>query len=147
MAIHSANPTVQRREERLLRERLAAMDGKMDALVRMQAGTAKEVGAVAPAFSNADVAEVGKLLVEGRMWLPKYARVTVTTEVEEIKSKVFGTSTVFTHTADQLCCHQLQPMSIPAAIEIGLVSKLSGSWRWREDVYRRLVPPDPRLIS
>jgi hypothetical protein len=34
MAIHSANPTVQRREERLLRERLAAMDAKVDRLVR-----------------------------------------------------------------------------------------------------------------
>ena len=31
----SANPTVQRREERLLRERLAAMDGKMDAVAKM----------------------------------------------------------------------------------------------------------------
>jgi hypothetical protein len=143
----SGNPTVQRREEKLLRERLAAMDGKMDAVAKMmQAGTAMGAGAVAPAFSDADVAEVGKLLVEGRMWLPKYARVTVTTEIETIKSKVFGTSEVFTHTADQLCCHQLQPMSIPAALEAGLVSKLSGSWRWRGDVYRRLVPPDPRLI-
>jgi hypothetical protein len=34
MAIHSATPSVQRREERLLRERLAAMDGKVDQLVR-----------------------------------------------------------------------------------------------------------------
>ena len=32
--IHSANPTVQRREERLLRERLAAMEAKVDVLVR-----------------------------------------------------------------------------------------------------------------
>jgi hypothetical protein len=146
MAIHSANPTVQRREERLLiQARLAQLESKVDRAL-LQAGTAKEVGATAPAFTEADVAEVGKLLVEGRVWLPKYARVTVTTEIETIKSKVFGTSEVFTHTCDQLCCHQLQPMSIQAALEVGLVSKLSGFWRWREDVYRRLVPTDPRLI-
>jgi hypothetical protein len=146
MAIHSANPTVQRREERILiQARLAQLESKVDRVL-VEAGMAKEVGAAAPAFTEADIAEVGKLLVEGRMWLPKYARVTVTTEVEEIKSKVFGTSEVFTHTADQLCCHQLQPMSIQAAIEVGLLVKLGGQWRWSEATYKRLVPPDPRLF-
>ena len=38
MRVVSANPTVNRREDRLLRERLAAMDAKVDVLV-------KEVGA------------------------------------------------------------------------------------------------------
>jgi hypothetical protein len=57
------------------------------------------VGATAPAFTDADVEEVGKLLVEGRVRLPTHARVTVITEVETIKSKVFGSSEVFTHTA------------------------------------------------
>ena len=84
--------------------------------------------------------------MEGRLRLPKYARVTVTTSIEEVRSKVSGTSEIFTHTADQLCCHQMQPMSIQAAIEAGLLAKLNGSWLWRETVYRRLVPPDPRLI-
>ena len=138
--IHSANATVNRREERLLRERLAALDVKVDRLVR-------EVGAVAPAFpTDDDVAEVGRLLVEGRLRLPKYARVTVTTEIETVRSKIFGTSELFTHTADELCCHALQPMSIPAAIECKLLTKVGGHWMFRADVYRGLVPPDPRLI-
>jgi hypothetical protein len=118
---------------------LGRMDAKMDVLVM-------EVGATAPAFpTDLDIEEVGKLLVEGRMWLPRYARVTVTTEVEEIKDKIFGTSTVFTHTADQLCCHQLRPMSIRAALEADLLVRRNGSWLWSEVTYRRLVPPDPRL--
>jgi hypothetical protein len=138
--IHSGNATVNRREERLLRERLAAMDMKVDRLV-------KEVGAVAPAFPQpSDIEEVGRLLVEGRLRLPKYARVTVTTEMEEIKDKIFGTSTILTHTADQLCCHQLQPMSIQAAIECNLLVRLGSNWLWCEATYRRLVPPDPRLL-
>jgi hypothetical protein len=142
MAIHSANPTVQRREERLLRERLAAMDGKVTALVAMGG-----VGAKAPAFpTTSDIEEVGKLLVEGRLRLPKYARVTVTTEIQTVRSKIFGTSEIYHHLADQLCADQLQPMSIPASIEAGLLAKVNGAWLWRDNVYRALVPPDPRLI-
>jgi hypothetical protein len=139
--ILSANPTVNRREELLLRERLATMNMKLDTLVM-------EVGALAPAFPQAsDIEEVGRMLVEGRVKLPTCARITVITEVEEIKSKVFGTSTILAHTCDQLCCHQLQPMSIQAAIEGGLLVKLGGRWLWSEATYKRLVPPDPRLIT
>jgi hypothetical protein len=137
----SANASVRRREEALLiRARLEQIDSKLDHAL-------KEVGATAPAFpTEADIEEVSKLLVEGRLRLPKHARVTVTTEVEEIKDKVFGTSTIFTHTADELCCHQLQPMSIQAALEAGLLVRLGSHWLWCESAYRRLVPPDPRLI-
>jgi hypothetical protein len=139
--IHSGNATRNRKEERLLRERLADMEAKLDRAL-------KEVGATAPAFpQDSDIEEVGKLLVEGRVRLPTHARITVITEVEEIKSKIFGTSEVFTHTADQLCAHQLQPMSIQAAIEGGLLVKLGGQWRWSEATYKRLVPPDPRLVQ
>ena len=137
--IHSANPTVQRREERLLRERLAAMDVKVDQLL-------KGVGSNAPSTLDSDVEEVGVLLVEGKVRLPSYVRITVTTSIEEVRSKVFGTSEIFTHTADQLCAHQLQPMSIQTAIGVGLLVKLGGSWRWSEAAYKRLVPPDPRLV-
>jgi hypothetical protein len=141
--ILSANPAVRRREERLLMQaRLAAIDAKLNTLV-------VEVGASPsspPAFpTDLDIEEVGKLLVEGRLRLPSHVKITVTTEVEEIKSKVFGTSTVFTHTADQLCCHQLQPMSIRAALEADLLVRRNGSWLWSEVTYHRLVPPDPRL--
>jgi len=56
--IHSANATVNRREGRLLRERrLAAMDSKLDrALV-----VAKEVGAVAPAFTAQDAWDLSEV--------------------------------------------------------------------------------------
>jgi hypothetical protein len=137
--ILSANPSVQRREERILdRARMARIDAQLDRLV--------EVVTPAPAFTDADIEEVGKLLVEGRVCLPCHVRITVTTEVEEIKSREFGTaSTVFTHTCDQLHAHRMRPMSIPAAIKAGLLVKLNGSWLWSESAYRRLVPPDPRL--
>ena len=119
------------------------IEGKVTVLVEM--GAAERPSS--PAFTDSDIEEVGKLLVEGRVRLPTHARITVTTTVEEIKSKMFGTSEVFTHTADQLCCHQLQPMSIQAAIEGGLLAKLGGRWRWSEATYKRLVPPDPRLVQ
>jgi hypothetical protein len=37
--------------------------------------------------------------------------------------------------------------SIQAAIEGGLLAKLGGRWRWSEATYKRLVPPDPRLVQ
>jgi hypothetical protein len=139
--IHSGNATVNRREERLLRERLAAMDEKLNQLV-------VGVGAAAPAFpTEADIEEVGRLLVEGRMRLPRYATVNVTTEIETVRDKIFGTSEIYHHTADQLCVHALQPMSIPAAIECKLLTKVGGAWMFRADVYRTMVPADPRLIT
>jgi hypothetical protein len=138
--ILSASPAVRRREEAFLdRARMERIDAQLDKLVNM------ELAKAPPAFSDSDVEEVGRLLVEGRLRLPSHVRITVITEVEEIKSKVFGTSTIFTHTADQLCCHQLRPMSIQAALDAGLLAKLGGHWIWRADVYRKLVPADPRL--
>jgi len=138
--IHSGNATRNRKEERLLRERLASMDLKVDRLVM-------EVGAAAPAFpTEADIEEVGKLLVEGRLRLPRYVTVNVTTEIEEVKSPIFGTSEIYHHLADQLCCHALQAMSIPAAIERKLLTKVGGAWMFRADVYRTMVPADPRLV-
>jgi hypothetical protein len=141
MRIVSGQASVQRREERLLRERLAALDGKVTALVALGVGMEKSI----LAFTDADVAEVGKALVEGKVRLPSYARITVTTEVEERKDKVFGTSTILHHTADQLCCPGIQAMSIPAALECKLLVKVGTDWMFRPDVYRSLVPPDPRL--
>jgi hypothetical protein len=139
-----ANPTARRREEALLmRARLEALDAKLNlalAMVRM------EVGATAPAFpTEDDIAEVGVLLVEGKVRLPRYATVNVETEIEERKDSIFGNSTIYHHRADQLCVHALQPMSIPAAIEAGLLVKLGGNWLWNEATYRCLVPSDPRL--
>jgi hypothetical protein len=139
--IHSGNATVQRREERLaIQARLEDMDRKLSHLV-------KEVGAVAPAFTDSDIEEVGRALVEGKVRLPTYVRISVTTEVEERRDAVFGASTILNHLCDQLCAHQLQPMSVQAAIEVGLLVKLGDRWLFSDAMYKRLVPPDPRLIT
>ena len=71
--ITSSNPTVRRREEaHLIRERLRQIDEKVDQLARVWVEKA-------PLFTDSDIEEVGKLLVEGRVRLPKYAKVTVVT--------------------------------------------------------------------
>jgi hypothetical protein len=141
--ILSANPAVRKREEALLtRARMEVIDAKVGQLLAESFGGAQ----APPAFTDEAVAEVGRLLVEGRVRLPSHVNVTVVTEVEEIKSPIFGTSTIFNHLCDQLCAHQLQPMSIQAALQSGLLVKLGGRWFWNEATYRKLVPPDPRLI-
>jgi hypothetical protein len=90
---------------------------------------------------------VGKALLDGRIRLPRYVTVNVETEIETVKSKVFGDSEIFHHRADELCCHGLQPMSIQAALEARLLTKVGGHWMFRADVYRTMVPADPRLVS
>jgi hypothetical protein len=141
--ILSANPAVRRREEDLrVHARLKVIDAKLGQLLAERFGGAQ----APPAFTDADVEEVGKLLVEGRIRLPSHVKITVTTSIETIRSKVFGTSELFTHTCDQLHAHRLRPMSIISALKAGLVVKLAGTWRWNEPKYRELVPPDPRLI-
>jgi hypothetical protein len=126
-----------------LRERLAALDGKVTALVAMGVGAAASI----LSYTEAEVAEVGKALVEGRVRLPSYAAITVATEVEERKDPIFGTSTILHHTADELCCHGIQPMNIPAALECKLLTKVGTDWMFRADIYRTLVPADPRLLT
>jgi hypothetical protein len=136
--ILSASMTVRRREEAfLVRARMDRIDAQLDRLVAVVTPT--------PAFTNEDVSEVGRWLVEGRVRLPSHVRITVTTEIETVRSKVFGATEVFTHTCDQLHAHQLRPMSIQEALKAGLLMRLNGSWLWSESAYRRLVPPDPRL--
>ena len=139
MSILSANPAVRRREGAfLVRARLEAIDAKLDKLVVMGKGVAPATPA--PAFTDSDVEEVGKLLVEGRMIrLPTHARLTVRTTVEEIKSKIFGSYEVFTHTADQIHTKLLRPLTILEALEAGLIARLASGWTWREHVYERLA--------
>jgi hypothetical protein len=136
--IHSGNATVNRREERLLRERLAAMDGKVNALMEM----AREVAAKPsppPTFSDSDVAEVGRMLVEGRIKLPCYTRLTVTTTIEEITSKVFGTYDVITHQADQLHTKLLRPLTVLECLEAGIIRRIPNGWAWSEVAYERMA--------
>jgi hypothetical protein len=130
--IHSGNATVQRREERLLRERLADMDAKLDKMV--------VVAQAAPAFTDAEVEEVGRLLVEGRIKLPTHARLTVITTVAEVRHKLFNTTTdVMTHTADQLHTRLLRPMTVLEALESGLIRRVERGWAWSEAQYERLA--------
>jgi|ERR1700733_12610535 hypothetical protein len=138
MSILSANPAVRRREEAfLVRARLEAIDAKLDKLVVMGKGVAPATPA--PAFSAANIEEVGKLLVEGRMIrLPAHARLTVTTTIEEVRSKIFGTSEVFTHTADQIHTKLLRPMTILECLEAGLIRRIPNGWAWSEMTYERL---------
>jgi hypothetical protein len=139
--ILSASMTVRRREEAfLVRSRMDRIDAQLGQLLA-------EVGASPsspPEFTNEDVAEVGRWLVEGRVRLPSHVKITVITEIETVRSKVVGASEVYTHTCDQLHAHRMRPMSIPAALKAGLLVRLNGSWLWSESAYRRLVPPDPR---
>jgi hypothetical protein len=135
--IHSGNATVQRREERLLRERLQDLDAKINHLV-MEVASAPSAKK-APLFTDADVETVGRMLVEGRIKLPTHARLTVTTTVEEIKSKIFGNYEVFTHTADQLHTRLLRPLTIVECLEAGLIRRIERGWMWSEVAYERLA--------
>jgi hypothetical protein len=89
MSILPANPARRRAEEaHLVRARLEQIDSKLDRALVEVGG---QPSPTPPAFTDSDVEEVGKLLVEGRMIrLPTHARLTVRTTVEEIKSKIFG---------------------------------------------------------
>jgi hypothetical protein len=128
-----ANPTARRREEaHLIRARLDRIDAGIDRLV--------EVVAKAAAFSPAEIAEVGRLLVEGRIRLPTHARLTVTTTVEDVRNQLFNISTeVITHTADQLHTRLLRPFTVLEALEAGLIRRLPSGWVWSEAAYERLA--------
>jgi hypothetical protein len=139
VSILPANPTRLRAEEaHLMRTRLERIDAGIDRLV--------EVVAKAAAFTPADVEEVGRMLVEGRIRLPVHARLTVITTVEDVRDRRFNTSTqVITHEADQLHTKLLRPLTVLQALEAGLIRHIPSSgrsasgWTWREDVYERLA--------
>jgi hypothetical protein len=127
-----ANPTRRRAEEaHLIRARLDRIDAGIERM---------EVVAKAAAFSPAEIAEVGLLLVEGRIKLPTHARLTVTTTVEDVRHKLFNTCTeVITHTADQLHTKLLRPFTVLEALEAGLIRRLPSGWVWSEAAYERLA--------
>jgi hypothetical protein len=128
-----ANPTRRRAEEaHLIRARLEALDSKLDVLVM-------EVAA-RPLFTDAEVDEVGRQLVEGRIKLPTHARLTVITTVEEVRNKLFNTTTdVITHEADQLHTKLLRPLTVLQALEAGLIRRIPSGWTWSEVAYERLA--------
>jgi hypothetical protein len=132
----SANPTVRRREEAILtRARMDRIDAQLDKLAESFGGAQAP-----PAFTDEDVAEVGRLLVEGRIKLPTHARLTVTTTLEEVRHKLFNTTTeVLTHTADQLHTKLLRPLTVLEALEGGLIRRIECGWVWSEVAYERLA--------
>jgi hypothetical protein len=133
MSLLPASPTARRREEaHLVHARLKALEAGIDRMV--------EVAAKAAAFSPAEIDEVGKLLVEGRIRLPTHARLTVITTVEEVRHKLFNTTTdVITHEADQLHTKLLRPMTVLEALEAGLIRRIPSGWAWSEAAYERLA--------
>ena len=138
MSILPANPARRRAEEaHLVRARLEQIDSKLDRALVEVGG---QPSPTPPAFTDSDVEEVGKLLVEGRMIrLPTHARLTVRTTVEEIKSKIFGNYEVFTHTADQLHTRLLRPLTVVECLEAGLIRRIERGWMWSEVAYERLA--------
>jgi hypothetical protein len=89
---------------------------------------------------------VGKLLVEGRLRLPVHARLTVTTTVEEVRHKLFNTTTdVITHEADQIHTKLLRPLTVLECLEAGLIRRIPGGlgaaplWAWSEVAYERMA--------
>jgi hypothetical protein len=132
--ILSADPAVRKREEaHLIRERIRQIDEKVDQLARVW--VEKD-----PAFSPAEIDEVGRLLVEGRIKLPTHARLTVITTVEDVRNKLFNTTTeVMTHEADQLHTRLLRPMTVLEALEGGLIRRVERGWVWSEVAYERLA--------
>jgi hypothetical protein len=135
MTVLSSNPTVRRREEALLvQARLEAIDAKLDRALGREADKPSSL------FSDSDIEEVGKLLVEGRtIRLPPHARLTVVTTVEETKSKIFGNSQIITHSADQLHTKLLRPLTVLQALEAGLIRRTANGWAWSEAHYERLA--------
>jgi hypothetical protein len=131
----SANPAVNRRETQL---RLRAVEEQLDKILAMERGEAK--ASPLPAFTDSDVEEVGRMLVEGRIKLPAHTRLTVITTVEEVRHKLFNTTTdVITHTADQLHVHRLRPFTVLEVLEAGLIRRLPSGWAWSEVAYERLA--------
>jgi hypothetical protein len=134
MTFVSANPTVRKREEaHLIRERLRQIDEKVTQLARVWVEKA-------PAFTDAEIDEVGRLLVEGKVRLPPHVRVTVITTVEDVRHELFNTSTqVIKHEADQLHTKLLRPLTVLQALEAGLLVRLGSNWFWAQAAYERLA--------
>jgi hypothetical protein len=137
MSVLSSNPTVIRREERILdHARMAAIDAKVGQLLAESFGGAQ----APPAFTEEAVAEVGRLLVEGRIKLPSHTRLTVITEVEDVRHEIFNTTAqLIKHEADQLHTRLLRPLTVLEALEGGLIRRIESGWVWSEVAYERLA--------
>jgi hypothetical protein len=121
--IHSANPTVQRREERLLRERLAAMDMKVDVLV-------KEVAKLAPPAPPQDprVTTLAKAMADPLYHFPTGS--TVSLDWDD-KDELIATGLTL----------EGRFWSLPDIVKLGLIND-RGAWLWhRYSAIAMALPP------
>ena len=109
--IHSANPTVNRREERLLRERLAAMEAKVDVLVM-------EVAKAPPTFTAEDAFYLAEELASrGTEGLPHGSHIeTASIETTTPLQRPYGRT--YTTVATSVTIFPLQPMTPSEAFSV-----------------------------
>jgi hypothetical protein len=136
--IHSANPTVQRREERLLRERLAAMEVKVDVLVMEVARKAP------PTFTEEDAFYLAEELASrGTAGLPHGSHVeTASIETTSPLQRPYGRT--YTTVCTSLTIFPLQPMTPAEAL---LARLLSTSGRLNHVAYEAAVKSTPGVIE
>ena len=136
--IHSANPTVNRREERLLRERLAAMEAKVDVLVTEVAHKAPPTFTAEDAFYLAE-----ELASRGTEGLPHGSHIeTQAIETTTPLQRPYGRT--YTTVATSVTIFPLQPMTPAEALLAGL---LSTSGRLNHVAYEAAVKATPGVIE
>jgi hypothetical protein len=132
--IHSGNATRNRKEERLLRERLADMEAKLDRALAMEK---KEVGAspLPTPFDDEDVQCLAERLAEDRSWLPHGAHVE--TRAEDVTSPLqrpYGAT--YTNLATSISIPIIGTFTPRELLETGLVTK---GGKFQAHVYERLL--------
>jgi hypothetical protein len=132
MAIHSATPSVQRREERLLRERLAAMDGKVDQLVREVAKLAPPAPPQRPP-QDPQVAALAKAMADPDYHLPTGAVPSLTFDDDD---EIIATGLTL----------EGRFWSIDSIVKLGLINE-RGAWLWsRYSAISHALPPAPGTL-
>ena len=137
--IHSANPTVQRREERLLRERLAAMEAKVDVVVR-------GAGCKAPSPPTSEDAPSTSLAhspaMAPRDYLTGSHVETQSVDTTTPLQRPYGATYTTVATSVTLPC--LQPMTPEQLLITGLVS---ASGKFSPSTYERLLSEVPGMVK
>jgi hypothetical protein len=121
--IHSANPTVQRREERLLRERLAMMEAKIDVVVR----EAVKLAPPAPPQSPA-VAALARAMADPDYHFPTGSTVSLDWDDDE---ELIATGLTIEN----------RFWSVEDIVKLGLINE-RGAWLWhRYSAIAMALPP------
>jgi hypothetical protein len=142
--IHSANPTVNRREERLLRERLATMDAKIDVLVKGAAHAAPTPSPTLPlTFDDYEVQCLSERLAEDRSWLPHGSHVEVQAiDTSTPLQRPYGA--VYTNLATSISIPIIGTFTPRELLETGLVTK---GGKWNHVAYEAALKATPGVIS